>query len=280
MYSTYIGGDEDDTGVGIAADAAGNAYVAGMTRSTNFTGSGSTRAAGPTTDAYVAKINPAGSAISYLTFIGVASGFEAAEAIVVDQSNRAYVTGSSGVGLGTAGPRFPTINSVQSYFAGGDDDVFVARLSSSGVINFATLLGGGGEDIGLAVAVDSTGSIYVTGVTDSENFLTSEALRPENGGGTDLFVTEINPNTDPNGPLIYDVLVVGKQMRVLGQNFGAGAFIRLNDSPKETNGGLDPTEILTSKQAGKKAKPGRTVQIQVENPDGKRSNLFFFTRPE
>jgi hypothetical protein len=69
-------------------------------------------------------------------------------------------------------------------------------------------------------------------------------------------------------------------MRVFGQNFSAGAFIRLNDSPKETSGGQDPARILTSKKAGKKAKPGRTVQIQVENADGKRSNLFFFTRPE
>jgi len=69
-------------------------------------------------------------------------------------------------------------------------------------------------------------------------------------------------------------------MRVLGQNFSADAFILLNDSPKKTGTGQDPTQVLTSKQAGKKAKPGRTVQIQVENANGKRSNLFFFTRPD
>jgi hypothetical protein len=55
--------------------------------------------------------------------------------------------------------------------------------------------------------------------------------------------------------------------------------VRVNDSPKQTSGGVDPTQVLTSKQAGKKAKPGRTVQLQVENANGQRSNLFFVTRP-
>ena len=221
----------------------------------------------------MAKVNPVGSAINYLTFIGGANGDESANAIVVDASNNAYVTGSAGPGLTTA-------KSVQSYFSGGADDVLIARLNSTGAINFSTYLGGSSDEAGLAIAVDSAGSIYVTGFVDSEDFLTTEALRPEIAGGRDLFVAKINPNTDPNGPLIYNVTVVGKQMRVFGQNFSAGAFIRLNDSPKGTGTGQDPTQVLTSKKAGKKAKPGRTVQIQVENADGKRSNLFFFTRPE
>lgn len=280
VYSTYLGGGNEDTGTGIAADAAGNAYISGSTKSTSFTGSGVTRPAGSTSDAYVAKLNSAGSAFSYLTFIGGPAGNEAAEAIAVDSSRNAYITGSTSLGVGTAGPLFPTVRPVQSYFAGKAIDVIVTRLSPTGVINFSTYLGGSGDETGLGIAVDSTGAIYVTGFTDSENFLTAEPLRSENAGGVDLFVAKINPDADPNGPLIYNVVLVGKQMRVLGQNFAVGAFIRLNDSPKETNGGQDPTEILVSKKAGKKAKPGRTVQIQVENPDGKKSNLFFFTKPE
>ena len=129
-----------------------------------------------------------------------------ANAIVVDASNNAYVTGSAGPGL-------TTIKSVQSYFSGGADDVLVARLNSTGAINFSTYLGGSGDEAGLAVAVDSAGSIYLTGFVDSEDILTSEALRPANAGGRDLFVAKINPDTDPNGPLIYNVTVVGKQMR-------------------------------------------------------------------
>lgn len=273
VYSTYLGGDEDDVGLGIATDSSGNAYVAGRTRSSSFTGSGSTRQLTGTTDAFVAKLNPTGTTFGYLTFIGGVNGDESANAIVVDASNIAYVTGS-------AGPGFPTVKSVQSYFSGGDD-VFVSRLSPDGTINFSTYLGGSGDDVGLGIAVDSAGSIYVTGFTDSAtDLLTREALRTENAGGTDVLVAKIDPNTDLKGPVIYDVSVIGKQMKVLGQNFDPGAFVRVNDVPKKTNGGADPTQILTSKQAGKKAKPGRTVQIQIENANGKRSNLFFFTRPE
>jgi hypothetical protein len=272
VYSTYLGGDEDDNGLGIAADSSGNAYVTGRTRSSSFTGSGSTRQPTGTSDAFVAKLNPTGSAFGYLTFIGGANGNESANAIVVDASNNAYVTGS-------AGPGFATVKSVQSYFSGGDD-VFVARLSSAGAINFSTYLGGSGDEAGLGIAVDSAGSIYVTGFTDSgTDLLTREAIRTENAGATDVFVAKIDPNTDPDGPLIYDVRFNGKQMIVLGQNFSNGAFVRVNDSPKQTSGGVDPTQVLTSKQAGKKAKPGRTVQIQVENANGKRSNLLFIARP-
>ena len=273
VYSTYLGGDEDDNGLGIATDSSGNAYATGRTRSSSFTGSGSTRQLTGTSDAFVAKLNPTGSAFGYLTFIGGVSGDESANAIVVDASNNAYVTGS-------AGPGFATVKSVQSYFSGGDD-VFVARLSSAGAVNFSTYLGGSGDEAGLGIAVDSANSIYVTGFTDSEtDLLTREAIRTENSGATDVLVAKIDPNTDPDGPLIYDVRFNGKQMIVLGQNFSNGAFVRVNDSPKQTSGGVDPTQILTSKQAGKKAKPGRTVQLQVENANAKRSNLFFVTRPE
>ncbi|MFY9608978.1 MAG: SBBP repeat-containing protein [Blastocatellia bacterium] len=279
VYSTYLGGIEDETGVAIATDAAGNAYVAGMTRSPSFTGSGSTRPPGATTDAYVAKLNPAGSAFSYLTFIGDATGFEAAEAIVVDASNNAYVTGVTTTGTGILGPLFPTVKPVQSYFA-GVADVIVTRLSPAGVITFSTYLGGTGDETGFGIAVDSAGSIYVTGSTDSEDFLTTAAIREENAGGTDLFVSKIDPNTDSDKPLIYDVRIIGKLMFVFGQNFDNGAFVRLNGRGRGTNGGEDPTQILTSKKAAKKTKPGHTVQIQVQNGNGKRSDLFFFTRPD
>ncbi|HWN99290.1 MAG TPA: SBBP repeat-containing protein, partial [Blastocatellia bacterium] len=176
------------------------------------------------------------------------------------------------------GPGFPTVKAVQSYSA-GQIDALIARLSPAGTLNFSTYLGGGANDDGIGIAVDPSGSIYVTGVTESFDFLTSEALRGKNSGNPDAFVAKIDPNTDLNGPRIYDVRLNGKQMVVLGQNFSAGAFVRLNDSPKETNGGVDPSQVLTSKKAGKKAKPGRPVQIQVENANGKRSNLFFFVKP-
>jgi hypothetical protein len=272
VYSTYAGGSEDDMGLGIAADSTGSAYITGRTRSTDFTGSASTRPPTETTDAFVAKLNASGSALSYLTFIGGVNGDESANAIVVDASGNAYVTGTAGEGL-------PTAMSVQSYFSGGDEDVLVARLGPTGTVTFSTYLGGAGNETGLGIAVDSAGSIYVTGSTDSEDFLTVAAIREENAGGTDLLVSKIDPNTSSDQPVIYDVRIVGKLMFVFGQNFDNGAFVRLNDRPRGTNGGEDPTQILTSKKAAKKTKPGNVVQIQIENGNGKRSNLFFFFRP-
>lgn len=272
VYSTYAGGSEDDTGLGIAADSSGNAYVVGSTLSTTFTGSASTRPSTGTTDAFVAKLNASGSALSYLTFIGGVTGDESANAIVVDASGNAYVTGAAGEG-------FQTVMSVQSYFAGGEEDALVARLSPAGTVNFSTYLGGDGGEAGLGIAVDSAGSIYVTGSTDSEEYLTRAPIREENAGETDLFVSKIDPNTSSDVPVIYDVRIIGKLMFVFGQNFDVGAFVRLNDIGRGTNGGEDPSQILTSKKAAKKTKPGRTVQIQVENGNGKRSNLFFFARP-
>jgi beta-propeller repeat-containing protein len=273
VYSTYAGGTEDDLGLGIAADSSGSAYVTGRTRSTNFTGSSSTRPSTGTTDAFVAKLNASGSAFSYLTFIGGVNGDESGNAIVVDGSGNAYVTG-------TAGEGFPTIMSVQSYFTGGEEDVLVARLNPAGVITFSTYLGGGADEAGLGIAVDSAGSIYVTGATDSEDYLTTAAIREENAGDTDLFASKIDPNTNLDRPVIYDVRIIGKLMFVLGQNFDDGAFVRINDVKRGGNGGEDPTQILTSKKAAKKTKPGKTVQVQVQNGDSKRSNLFFFARPD
>lgn len=272
VYSTYFGGSEDDLGFGIAADSSGNAYITGRTRSTSFTGSSSTRPLLATSDAFVSKLNATGSTVGYLTFIGAANGDESGNAIAVDASGNAFVTGSAGAGLAT-------VKSVQSHFTGGND-VFVARLSSAGAVNFSTYLGGSGNEAGQAISVDSAGGIYITGSTSSEDLLITEALIEKNSGGTDLFVAKIDPNTDPNGPLIYNVRLIGKQLRVFGQNFSNGAFIRVNDSPKTTNGGQDPTQILNSKKAGKKAKPGKTIQVQVENANGRRSNLFFFSSPD
>jgi len=271
-YSTYLGGSEDDFGLGVAVDSGGNAYVTGRTRSTSFPSSSARRPSTGTTDAFVAKLNSAGSAYGYLTFVGGNNGDESGNSIAVDSAGIAVITGEAGEG-------FPTMRSVQSYFTGGDSDVFVARLGSNGVVNFATYMGGSGSDIGRGIAVDPAGSIYITGTSGSADYLTEFALRDRNQGGTDMFMSKIDPNADPNGPVILKVLLDGKQLTVFGQNFDDDAVVRVNDVPKGTKSGEDPSQILISKKGGKKIKPGRTVQIQVENSDGKRSNFFFFTRP-
>jgi hypothetical protein len=270
VYSTFAGGTAEDVGRGIAIDSAGNAYVTGSTSSTSFTGSSATRPAANLFDAFVAKLNAAGSAYAYVTFIGDIRT-ENGLAVDVDSAGNAYVTGSGG--------GFPTVNAIQAYSTGGDD-VFVARLSSTGVVNFSTFLGGNLDEAGLAIDTDSSGSIYITGFSDSPDFLAPDGNPPINHGGSDMIVSKIDPNVTPDGPFILKTVLDGNQLAVFGQNFGNGANIRVNDVVKGTKNGEVPSQILISKKGGKKIKPGRTVQVQVENANGRRSNIVFVTRPE
>ena len=95
LYSTYLGGSSVDSGSGIAVDAAGNAYVTGTTESTNFpTAHALVPTFGGNVDAFVAKLNPAGSALVYSTYLG-GSGGSSGGGIAVDASGNAYVTGST-----------------------------------------------------------------------------------------------------------------------------------------------------------------------------------------
>lgn len=281
VYSTYIGGSDDDFALAIANDQAGSAYVAGRTRSTSFTGSSSTRPSAATTDAFVAKLNASGSAISYLTFIG-GVGDDSANAIVVDSSGSAVIAGSAGDGL-------PTVKSIQSFFKGGANDAFVANLLPGGAVTFSTYLGGSGDDVALGVSLEreapgvglAENPIYVTGFTDSKDFLTVAPLVRDNAGGRDIFIAKIDPNATPNRPVLIQALISGKHLILYGQGFDAGAVLRVNDEPVKTrNDDPDPTQILFAKKAAKRIAAGETVQLQIENPNGKRSNFLFLTKPQ
>jgi len=272
VYSTYLGGTNDDSALAVASDQTGNAYAAGRTKSASFTGSSTTRTANGTADAFVAKLNASGSAISYLTFIG-GTGDDSANAIAIDSSGNATIAGSAGDGL-------TTVKSIQAAFKGGADDALIATLNSSGSVTFSTYLGGGGDDVALGVGLDSNGLIYVTGFTDSLDFLTFLPLKAANAGARDVFVAKIDPTATPNHPVLTQALLSGKKLFLLGQNFDIGAVLRINDEPVVTrNDDSNPSQLLISKKGGKQIKPGRTVQLQIENPNGSRSNLLFFTKP-
>jgi uncharacterized protein (TIGR03437 family) len=201
VYSTYLGGSADDGGHGIAVDAAGNAYVAGSTLSTNFPTAGALQAAaaGGTcswsvcSDAFVAKLNAAGSALVYSTYLG-GKGDEYGQGIALDAAGNAYVTGY------TSSPNFPTVSPVQATNA-GNGDVFVAKLNAAGsALVYSTYLGGSDTDCGNGIAVDAAGSAYVTGSTLSTNFPTAGALQAAAAGGTcawgrvcsDVFVAKLS----------------------------------------------------------------------------------------
>ncbi len=189
-YSTYLGGSGFDEGLGIAVDSSGNAYVTGVTTSTNFPGANSSpiqSAFGGFENAFVAKLNAAGSALVYSTYLG-GSGSDEGNGIAVDSSGNAYVTGP------TTSTNFPTANAFHSAFAGGVD-AFVAKLNAAGsTLVYSTYLGGSGNDVGFGIAVDSSGNAYVTGSTDSTNFpgASSSPIQSAFGGIEDAFVAKLN----------------------------------------------------------------------------------------
>ena len=167
VYSTYLGGSGGAIGNGIAVDSAGNAYVVGMTNSTDFPVVNPLQAAnGGGYDAFVAKINPAGSALIYSTYLG-GSKVENGHGIATDSLGNAYVTGE------TDSTDFPTANALQPA-SGGGYDAFVAKINPTGsAFIYSTYLGGDSDEVGYGIAVHS-GSAYVTGYTISTNFPTSE----------------------------------------------------------------------------------------------------------
>ncbi|HEY3132795.1 MAG TPA: SBBP repeat-containing protein [Acidobacteriota bacterium] len=186
-YSTYLGGSRRDYANGVAVDATGNCYVTGYTESSDFpTTNGVQTGSGGGVDAFVAKFNPAGSALAFSTYLG-GSGTDIGLGIAADSAGNAYVAGS------TDSTNFPTMAAFQSANRGGAD-AFVAKIRSSGsVLLYSTYLGGIKNDLGTAVAVDSAGSAYVTGYTESSGFPTANAMQSSNLGDFDAFVTKLDP---------------------------------------------------------------------------------------
>ncbi len=191
VYSTYLGGTNRDEGYGIAVDASGNAYVAGSTNSDDFpTASPMQPDKNLQFDVFVAKLNAAGSALVYSTYLGGSAADEGFD-IAVDTSGSAYVMGS------TLSPDFPTASPIQPAHGGGIWDAFVAKLNAAGsALVYSTYLGGSGAESSLGavgIAVDSSGNAYVTGRTDSTDFPTASPIQAAHGGGNrDAFVTKLN----------------------------------------------------------------------------------------
>jgi hypothetical protein len=130
-WATYLGGSGNDLGQGIAVDQAGNAYVTGFTDTPGSfpgtAGSSIQSTHGGLFDAFVTKLNAAGTALVYSTYLG-GSGFDTANGIAVDPAGQAYVTGSTN----TPGSGFPgTVSSLIQNSLGGQSDAFVAKISTN-----------------------------------------------------------------------------------------------------------------------------------------------------
>jgi hypothetical protein len=201
LYSTYLGGSDNDYANGISVDSAGSAYVMGSTVSTNFptaTPLQPTRAG--SRDVFVTKIDPGGTTLAYSTYLG-GSGLEYGDtSIAVDAAGCAYVTGM------TSSTDFPTVNAIQTMF-GGTWDMFVSKIEATGAaLEYSTYLGGAGDDRGYGVAVDSTGSAYVVGLSNGGDFPTANALQPTFAGGVDAVVVKLN---SAGAALVYSTYLGG-----------------------------------------------------------------------
>ncbi len=200
VYSTFIGGNNNDRGNSIAIDADGNAYVTGQAVSPDFP---ATPDAYDTEynyhNAYVAKLNSAGSALVYSTFLGGSYGsyHTSCSGIAVDSQGAAYVTGS------TDDSHFPvTTNAFDTTYNGGrppiSSDAFVTKFSPSGSdLIYSTYLGGEDDDDAGGITLDDNGNAYVCGSTLSPNFPTTPGVLNTtyiNGGewNFNVFVTKLN----------------------------------------------------------------------------------------
>jgi uncharacterized repeat protein (TIGR01451 family) len=207
VYSTYVGGSGADWARSIALDSSGNAYFTGHTRSSNFPTVNPIQEKGFGEDAFVAKLNSAGSALSYSTYLSGSALTGALWAnegfgIAVDTTGNAYVTGT------TYSDDFPTVNAVQASF-GGRIDAFVTKLNATGsALIYSTYLGGSQSDEGSGIAVDSTGNVYVTGATWSTNFPTANPLPSSGPGMEDAFAAKLNAS----GGIVWSTYLGGSDI--------------------------------------------------------------------
>ncbi|WP_432663752.1 SBBP repeat-containing protein [Wukongibacter baidiensis] len=204
IYSTYLGGNDNDEGNAISIDSTGSAYVIGTTESGDFptTPGAFQMALGGSSNAFITKINAIGSTLIYSTYLG-GFGFNIGNDIAVDNAGNAYVTGNAG------SVNFPTTpGAFQTTFSGGGTDAFITKLNPAGSnLIYSTYLGGNSTDEGEGIAIDTTGNAYVTGNTASSNFPTTPgAFQTTHSGSFDVFVTKLNP---VGSALVYSTYIGG-----------------------------------------------------------------------
>jgi|GEM_PF-1210249 len=194
VYSTYLSANGwNEYGTGIAVDSSGNVYVTGATNATDFPGvtAGSIQPSfggtGSNRDAFAVKINAAGNAIVWATYLG-GSGDDLADGITVDSSGNTYVAGDTQGGVPWIGT-----GAIQSTYGGGYYDGFVIKIDTSGAKVWSTYLGDSGDDGLEAIRIDGSGNAWIAGSTNASwPGVTGSSLQPSNAGNTDVTVTEIN----------------------------------------------------------------------------------------
>ena len=194
VYSTYLGGSGEDAGNAIAIDAKGDVYVAGSTTSTDFPIFNAAQSTiGGSKDAFIAKISADGSRVIFATYVGGKSDDEA-RGLAIDSDGNVFIAGT------TDSIDFPVHSALQSSCALNSKGVcagaaFAAKLSADGTtFVYSTYFGGSGGDAANAIAIDSSGDAYFTGITNSSDFPVLNPLQAHSAGSSDAFVTKLSPD--------------------------------------------------------------------------------------
>ncbi|MBI5234879.1 MAG: SBBP repeat-containing protein [Deltaproteobacteria bacterium] len=190
LASTFIGGGSYDYAYGVAVDSSGNVYVAGATASPDYpsASSGAGRKPGGY-DVFISKFNAGLTTLISTAFIG-GSGEDYAYAVALDPSGNVYVAGA------TASPDFPVSGTPYDKSHNNGYDAFVSKFTPDlSTLEASSLIGGAGDDFAYALAINSTGGVYVAGRTGSSDYPVS--WMPYDGrynGGYDAFVSKFTPD--------------------------------------------------------------------------------------
>ena len=204
VYSTFIGGTTNDIAYSLGVDAGGNSFITGYTTSTDYpTSSGAYDVSqNGSMDAFVTKLNPAGSALVYSTFVGGGSD-DAAYALKLDGNGNAFITGY------TNSAAYPSTAGAYNVTKNSSGDVFVTKLNTTGTsLVYSTFIGGSGDEMVQSITIDASGNSYITGFTTSSNYPATTGAFDQsfNSGVFDVFVTKLNST---GTALVYSTFLGG-----------------------------------------------------------------------
>ncbi len=184
-FSSYLGGGGRDEAAAVAVDLTGATIVTGFTASDNFpvAGFGFQKTRGGGEDGFVSRVDAAGAALTFSTFLGGSSN-DRAQGVAATPAGVVFVVGFTG------STNFPTLVPSQPSKSGGND-AFFTELSSIGELSRSSYYGGASNDRALALAIDPTNALAMVGITSSVDFPTQAALYPTRVGSQDAFIVKV-----------------------------------------------------------------------------------------
>ena len=228
IFSTFLGGSYDDFGTEIAVDNEKNICLIGTTASLDFptTSEGLSSVNRGRFDVFISKLSPDGSTLLYSTYIGGLDR-DYGRSIVLDSNNYLYVTGH------TSSVDFPTTFSSYDPIYNGGTDVFVSKISPDGSdLVYSTFIGGSeitsyfepdefgfpfASEGGYSIELDNENNVYITGITDSHDFPTTNgAYDTSHNGDGDCFVLKLNQD---GSDLIFSTFIGGSDEEWFGGGF-------------------------------------------------------------